>query len=71
MQRIIVASQSEEEPCLPRPVSSLNDWLKSLLELGVDGPLVQMINTPEETEIVLDYMRHNAEQRALLEQVLE
>ena len=30
-QRIIAASQSEEVPCLPRPVSHSNDWIKPLV----------------------------------------
>jgi len=39
-QRIIAASQSEGIPCLPRPVSHSNDWIKPLLESGADGMLV-------------------------------
>lgn len=45
-QRIIAASQSEGVPCLPRPVSHSNDWIKPLLESGADGLLVQMVDTP-------------------------
>ena len=47
-QRIIAASQSEGVPCIPRPVSHSNDYIKPLLDSGADGLLVQMVNTPEE-----------------------
>lgn len=47
-QRIIAACQSKEVPCLPRPVSHSNDWIKPLLESGADGLIIQMVNTPEE-----------------------
>ena len=43
-QRIIAASQSEGVPCLPRPVSHSNDWIKPLLESGADGLIVQIVN---------------------------
>lgn len=46
-QRIIAASQYEGVPCLPRPVSHNNDYLKPLLESGADGLLIQMVETPE------------------------
>ena len=44
-QRIIAACQSEEVPCLPRPVSHSDDYIKPLLESGADGILIQMVNT--------------------------
>ena len=31
-QRIIAASQSYGVPCLPRPVSHSNDWIKPILD---------------------------------------
>ena len=52
-QRIIAASQSEGVPCLPRPVSHSNDWIKPLLESGADGILIQMVNTPEEVAALI------------------
>jgi 2-dehydro-3-deoxyglucarate aldolase len=58
-QRIIAASQSEGVPCLPRPVSHSNDWIKPLLESGADGLLVQMINTPEEVEAIIGYLKYS------------
>lgn len=55
-QRIIAASQSEGVPCLPRPVSHNNDWIKPLLESGADGLILQMVNTPEEVQgIIRDF----------------
>jgi 2-dehydro-3-deoxyglucarate aldolase len=44
-QRIIAASQFEGVPCIPRPVSHSNDYLKPLLESGADGLLIQMVET--------------------------
>lgn len=52
-QRIIAASQAEGVPCLPRPVSHSNDYIKPLLESGADGMLIQMVNTPEEVEALI------------------
>jgi 2-keto-3-deoxy-L-rhamnonate aldolase RhmA len=57
-QRIIAASQSEGVPCLPRPVSHSNDWIKPLLESGADGMLVQMVNTPAEVETLLGHVKY-------------
>lgn len=54
-QRIIAASQSEGVPCIPRPVSHSNDYLKPLLESGADGMLVQMVETPNQVkELIKD-----------------
>ena len=52
-QRIIAASQAQGVPCLPRPVSHSNDWIKPLLESGADGMLIQMVNNKEELENVV------------------
>lgn len=52
-QRIIAASQAEGVPCMPRPVSHSNDYIKPLLESGADGMLIQMVNTPEEVEALI------------------
>lgn len=57
-QRIIAASQSEGVPCLPRPVSHSNDWIKPLLESGADGLLVQMVNTAEEIETLIAHLKY-------------
>lgn len=52
-QRIIAASQSEGVPCLPRPVSHSNDWIKPLLESGADGIVIQMVNTAEQLAAII------------------
>jgi 2-keto-3-deoxy-L-rhamnonate aldolase RhmA len=57
-QRIIAASQSEGVPCLPRPVSQSNDWIKPLLESGADGMLIQMVNTPAEVDALIDIIKY-------------
>ena len=57
-QRIIAASQSEGVPCLPRPVSQSNDWIKPLLESGADGLLVQMVNTAEQIETLIGHLKY-------------
>jgi 2-keto-3-deoxy-L-rhamnonate aldolase RhmA len=57
-QRIIAASQSEGVPCLPRPVSHANDWIKPLLESGADGLMIQMVNTPEEIETIISHLKY-------------
>jgi len=43
-QRIIAASQSFGVPCLPRPVSHSNDWIKPLLDSGADGIIAPLVN---------------------------
>ncbi len=57
-QRIIAASQGEGVPCLPRPVSHSNDWIKPLLESGSDGILIQMVNTPDEVESIIQDLKY-------------
>jgi 2-keto-3-deoxy-L-rhamnonate aldolase RhmA len=57
-QRIIAASQSEGVPCLPRPVSHSNDWIKPLLESGSDGMIVQMVNTPDQAEAIINDFKY-------------
>ena len=57
-QRIIAASQSEGVPCLPRPVSHSNDWIKPLLESGADGMLIQMVNTVEEIGALIEHIKY-------------
>ena len=57
-QRIIAVSQSCHTPCLPRPVSHSNDWVKPLLESGADGLIIQMVNTPEELEKIISHCKY-------------
>lgn len=57
-QRIIAASQFEGVPCVPRPVSHSNDYLKPLLESGADGLLIQMVETPEQVQALIKDVKY-------------
>jgi 2-dehydro-3-deoxyglucarate aldolase len=57
-QRIIAACQGEGTLCLPRPVSHSNDWIKPLLESGADGLIVQMVNTGDEVQALLNNFKY-------------
>ena len=57
-QRIIAASQSEGVPCIPRPVSHSNDYLKPLLESGADGMLIQMVETADQVEELISLCKY-------------
>lgn len=56
-QRIIAACQSEGVPCLPRPVSHSNDYIKPLLESGADGMLIQMVNTADDVRHLINDLK--------------
>ena len=55
-QRIIAACHSENVPCIPRPVSHSNDYIKPLLESGADGMLIQMVETPDQVAQLINYV---------------
>ena len=57
-QRIIAASQAHDVPCLPRPVSHNNDYLKPLLESGADGLLIQMVEHPHQVATLVDLCKY-------------
>jgi len=57
-QRIIAASHGENVPCIPRPVSHSNDYIKPLLESGADGMLIQMVETPDQVEQLVRYIKY-------------
>jgi len=57
-QRIIAASQFEGVPCIPRPVSHSNDYLKPLLESGADGILIQMVETADQVKALIDNVKY-------------
>lgn len=57
-QRIIAASQFEGVPCIPRPVSHSNDYLKPLLESGADGLLIQMVETYEQVRSLINNVKY-------------
>jgi len=56
-QRIIAACQGGGTLCLPRPVSHSNDWIKPLLDSGADGLIVQMVNTKQEVENIIQHYK--------------
>lgn len=53
-KRIITSAQSEGACCLPRPVSHTNDLMKPLLEAGADGLFIQMVETVDEVEALIE-----------------
>lgn len=57
-QRIIAASQAEGIPCLPRPVSHSNDYIKPLIESGADGMLIQMVNTLDQVSALVNDIKY-------------
>lgn len=57
-QRIIAASQFFGVPCLPRPVSHSNDWIKPLLESGADGIIAPMVNEEREVKSLIDDLKY-------------
>lgn len=58
-QRVIAASQAHGVPCIPRPVSHSNDWIKPLLESGADGMLIQMVNNKQEIENLIQHIYYS------------
>jgi 2-keto-3-deoxy-L-rhamnonate aldolase RhmA len=57
-QRIIAACQASGTPCLPRPVSHSNDWIKPLLENGADGMLIPMVNTATQVTDLVGLLKY-------------
>jgi len=57
-QRIIAASQSQGVPCIPRPVSHSNDYIKPLLESGADGMLIQFVETTEQVQALINDVKY-------------
>lgn len=55
---IITASQYHSVPCLPRPVSHSNDFIKPLLEFGADGMLIQMVNNSDDVKRLIEYIKY-------------
>lgn len=60
-QRIIAASQSSGVPCLPRPVSHSNDWIKPLLDSGADGIIAPLVNDFETSTNLSDLIKYPPE----------
>ena len=59
-QRIIAACHGENIPCIPRPVSHCNDYIKPLLESGADGMLIQMVETSSQVKNLIDCIKYPA-----------
>ena len=57
-QRIIAACHGDNVPCLPRPVSHSNDYIKPLLESGADGMLIQMVETPAQVADLINLIKY-------------
>ena len=55
---IITASQFYDVPCIPRPVSHSNDFIKPLLEFGADGMLIQMVNNSDDVEKLIKNIKY-------------
>lgn len=55
---IITASQFYDVPCIPRPVSHSNDFIKPLLEFGADGMLIQMVNNSDDVEKLIRLIKY-------------
>ena len=56
-QRIIAASQGYGVPCLPRPVSHSNDYIKPLLDSGADGIIAPLVNSAEQSQALLELIK--------------
>lgn len=57
-QRIIAASQYYSVPCIPRPVSHSNDFIKPLLDSGCDGLLIQMVERVEQVSDLVKNIKY-------------
>lgn len=53
-RNIILTSQLNNTPCLPRPVSHSNDYIKPLLDLGADGMLFPVTNDKNELKNLIN-----------------
>jgi 2-keto-3-deoxy-L-rhamnonate aldolase RhmA len=57
-QRIMAASQAYGKPCLPRPVSHSNDYLKPLLDSGADGIIAPLVSTSDDSSLLLKLIKY-------------
>ena len=57
-KNIITVSQSYNVPCLPRPVSHSNDFIKPLLEFGANGMLIQMVDNADQVEKLINHIKY-------------
>ena len=57
-QRIIAASQAGGVPCLPRVASHNGEQIHRLLDSGADGVIVPNVNTPEQVERLVEWVKY-------------
>ena len=57
-QRIISISQGYDIPCLPRPVSHSNDFIKPLLDSGSDGLILQMFENYDDVTNISNLLKY-------------
>jgi 2-dehydro-3-deoxyglucarate aldolase len=56
-QRIIAASQASGVPCLPRPVSHSNDYIKPLLDSGANGIIAPLVHDSDLSQGIIDLIK--------------
>ena len=56
-QRIIASSQYFSVPCLPRPVSHSNDYIKPLLDSGANGIIAPLIHNEKDSQSIVDLIK--------------
>lgn len=57
-QRIIAAAQAGGAACLPRVSSHNGEQIRRLLDSGADGIIVPSVNTVEEVERIVDWVKY-------------
>lgn len=57
-QRIIAAAQANGRCCLPRIDSHSMPMIKRLLDSGADGIIVPMVETPEQVEKLIEWVKY-------------
>lgn len=56
-RNIILTSQLNNTPCLPRPVSHSNNYIKPLLDLGADGMLFPVTNNIDQLNNLINNLK--------------
>jgi len=55
---IMAAAQAGGAACFPRIASHNGEMIKRLLDSGADGIIVPMVNTPEEVQQIVDWVKY-------------
>ena len=58
-QRIIAACHAASIPCLPRISSHNAEQIKRLMDSGADGMIVPMVNTVEQRDALVQWMKYS------------